>query len=234
VWGKNNDGLVAQRHLPPCARLIRRRGSIPLLTFTFCGMVATLDGMNAEGLALGHSSVGSIFQQSDRHVPIRLWGYEGMLSCRTTAEFVTHLSSLPGRDKGYSIVCVDRSGVTCSLEAPVPLVQVRRASHPAGHIHCVNCYQLPTLTEADRRTPEGKRNALARWRFLDEWLGQSEDFSLAAMQSLLRRHEYPEICRHGSEDGSVTEYSMVALAARGQVHYRHGLACEGEYEVVTL
>ena len=51
-------------------------------------MVATTDGMNAEGVAVGHSSVGSIFQQSDHHVPIRLWAYECMLKSRSTEEFV--------------------------------------------------------------------------------------------------------------------------------------------------
>ncbi len=234
VWGKNNDGGATQRHLPPCARLIRRTGSIPLVTFTFCGMVATLDGMNAEGLALGHSSVGSIFAQSDHHPPIRLWGYEGMLRCRTTGAFVEHLSGLPTRDKGYSIVCVDRAGVTCSIEAPVPLVQTRRARHPDGHMHCVNCYQLPHLAEADWRTPEGKRNARDRWDFLDGWLAQSEDFSLVAMRGLLRHHGSPAICRHAPDDPCVTEYSMIGLPARGEVHYRHGLACEGDYEVVRL
>lgn len=234
VWGKNNDGLLTQRHLPPCARLIRRDGSTPLLTFTFCGMVATLDGMNAEGLALGHSSVGSVFQQSDDHPQIRLWGYEGMLTCRTTEEFVRHLSALPMRDKGYSMVCVDRQGVSCSIEAPVPLVQVRRPSHPDGHVHCVNCYQLPHLAEADARTPVGKANAKARWQFLDEFLEQNGDFSAQGMRSLLCRHDHPEICRHASEDGCITEYAMVGLPAKGEVWYRHGLACEGEFEVVRL
>jgi len=234
VWGKNNDGQVKQRHLPPCARLIHRDGAIPLLTFTFCGMIATLDGMNAEGLALGHSSVGTIFQQSDHHPQIRHWGYEGMLTCRTTGEFVRHVSALPTRDKGYSIVCVDRAGTTCSIEAPVPVVQVRRSRHPDGHMHCVNCYQLPHLLGADWRTPEGKRNAQARWEFLDRFLEANDDFSAAGMQRLLCRHEYPEICRHASEDGSITEYSMIGLPAKAEVRYRHGLACDGEYEVVRF
>jgi hypothetical protein len=217
VWGKNNDGGVKQRHLPPCARLIRREGAIPLLTFTFCGMIATLDGMNAEGLAVGHSSVGTIFQQSDLHPQIRHFGYEGMLTCRTTGEFVRHLSSRPTRDKGYAIVCVDRAGTTCSVEAPVPLVQVRRSSHPDGHLHCVNCYQLPHLRDADWRTPAGKANAQARWAFLDRFLATNDDFSLGGMRRLLRRHGYPEICRHSSDDSSITEYSMIGLPQRGAV-----------------
>ncbi|MCK4590475.1 MAG: hypothetical protein KAT86_01875, partial [Candidatus Latescibacteria bacterium] len=107
IWGKNNDGLVGEERRPACARLVRRKYGIPLLIFTFCGMVATTDGMNAEGLAVGHSSVGSVFQQSDDHVPIRLWAYEGMMHSRTTAEFVRHMISLPTRGKGYSILCVD-------------------------------------------------------------------------------------------------------------------------------
>ncbi len=234
VWGKNNDGGATQRHLPPCARLIRREGAIPLLTFTFCGMIATLDGMNAEGLAVGHSSVGTIFQQSDTHPQIRHWGYEGMLTCATTGEFVRHMSSLPTRDKGYAMVCVDRQGTTCSLEAPVPVVQVRRSARSDGHLHCVNCYQLPHLLEADWRTPEGKANAQARWQFLDRYLEENEDFGRTGMQRLLSSHEPPGICRHGAPDACVTEYAMIGLPAQGEVRYRHGFACGGPYEVVRF
>jgi len=64
------------------ARVVAPANGIPQMTFTFCGMIATTDGMNAEGVAVGHSSVGSVFQQSDRHVPIRLQAYDAIRSTR--------------------------------------------------------------------------------------------------------------------------------------------------------
>ena len=145
LWGKNNDGHPKDERRPACARVIHRNDAIPMVNFTFCGMVATTDGMNAEGVAVGHSSVGSVFQQSDDFVPIRLWAYECMMQSRTTSEFVRRLSQLPTRGKGYSHVCVDAEGVMCSIEAPCPTMQVRNPEPDARHMNCVNCYQLPTL-----------------------------------------------------------------------------------------
>lgn len=229
IWGKNNDGGAPGERRPACARLIRRNDAIPLVNFTFCGMVATLDGVNAEGLAMGHSSVGSVFQQSDHHVPIRPWGYEGMLTCRTTAEFVRHMAGRPTRGKGYSVLCVDRGGAACSVEAPCPIVQVRRPTSELAHMNCVNHYQLAALSEADRRDEQGKRNSKARQHFLDEWLRANDDFSLEGMKGLLRHHGPISMCRHGDNDGSHTEYSMIALPRSGRVLYLDGYPCEEEF-----
>lgn len=234
LWGKNNDGYAPGKQRPHCARLIRRNDGIPHVNFTFCGLVATLDGVNAEGLSVGHSSVGSVFQQSDHHVPIRLWGYEGMMRCRTTAEFVRHMAALPTRDKGYSILCADREGVLCSLEAPVPLLQVRRPAPGLPHMNCVNYYQLPALAEADRRPPEGKANAKRRREFLDRWLATADDLSVEGMKGLLRHHGEVSICRHGGDDGSHTEYAMISAPASGRVLYLSGYPCEEEFSELTL
>lgn len=233
VWGKNNDGMSVEERRPACARLIRRNDALPTVVFTFCGLVATTDGMNAEGLAMGHSSVGSVFQQSHHHPLIRLWAYEGQMRCRTTTEFVEHMNRVPLRGKGYSIVCVDRGGVTCSLEAPCPLLQVRRAEGSVAHMNCVNYYQLPHLAEADRRTPEGKQNAIRRREFLDHRLATGDDFSTGGMKAILRHHE-PGICRHGDPDLSYTEYSMIGLPASGTVLYYDGNPCEGKYTRIEL
>ena len=238
IWGKNNDGNPPAR--PVCARLVRPEHGIPQVTFTFCGMVATTDGMNAEGVAVGHSSVGSVFQQSDAFVPIRLWAYEVMMRARTTGDFVERMSSTPLRGKGYSIVVLDRCGTACSVEAPCPLVQVRSPRTPQG-VHCVNCYQLPELAEADRRPPEGKTDALARWRLLDAVLADadsdSDDLSLASARRLLRRHgddDHPGLCRHGECQEMETEYSMIGLPTQGRVLFQQGHPCQEAYGELVL
>ena len=234
VWGKNNDGYAPGESRPPCGRLVRRKDGIPLIVFTFCGMVATTDGMNAEGLAMGHSSVGSIYQQSDHFVPIRLWAYECMMRTRTVAEFLRHFASRPTRDKGYSILCVDAKGAMCSIEAPCPVMQVRYPPEGARVMNCVNYYQLPHLWNADRRTETGKLNAIARRHVLDNAEATLPDRSVASMQTLLRHHGDVSICRHGGGDGSHTEYSMIGIPAQGKVLYCHGYPCREDYSQITF
>ena len=234
IWGKNNDGNSRQHPRPAHGRLVRRDDAIPTVVFTFCGMVATTDGMNAEGVAVGHSSVGSIYQQSDDYVPIRLWAYECLMHSRSTRELVRKMSSLPTRGKGYSHACVDREGVTCSIEAPCPVFQIRWPEAEHGHMNCTNYYQLPALAEADRRRPDGKLNAIARRAFLDDEVSQGKEMALEDMKRLLRHHGEPSICRHGGADMSFTEYSMIGLPRDRKVLYMDGNPCEGEFEEVDV
>jgi hypothetical protein len=235
IWAKNNDGEAPGQQKPPVARLIRRNDAIPQLNWTFCGMLSTIDGFNAEGLAAGHSSVGSVFDQSNHHVPIRLWAYEGLMRCRTAVDFARFMCSLPTRGKGYSSVIVDAGGGMCSLESPCPITQVRMPDEGQTYMNCVNYYQLPPLAEADRRPPAGKNNAIARAKMLDEqFLGASKR-SLADMKAILRRHDAPAICRHGGDDGSYTEFSMIGLCAERKALFLHEYPCEGaEYTQVQL
>lgn len=234
IWGKNNDGGAPGEQSPPVARLVRRNDGIPQLNWTFCGMLATIDGFNAEGLAVGHSSVGSVFGQSDHHVPIRLWAYEGLFRCRTVAEFVRHMCALPQRGKGYSSLAVDATGAMCSLESPCPLTQIRLPEPGETYMNCSNYYQLPALAEADRRPPEGKRNAIARARMLDERFLGNDRRSLSDMLEVLRYHGDPGICRHGAHDVSHTEYSMVGICAQRKALYLHGYPCQQEFLEVQL
>ncbi len=234
LWGKNNDGLAKDERRPPCARVIHRNDAIPMVNFTFCGMVATTDAMNAEGVAVGHSSVGSVFQQSDDFVPIRLWAYECMMQSRTTSEFVRRLSQLPTRGKGYSHVCVDTDGVMCSIEAPCPIMQVRNPESDALHMNCVNCYQLPTLADADRRSESGKCNAKARQGFLEQSLSELSNYSLVDMKAILRHHGQPSICRHGGTEDSHTEYSMIGMTQSRRVLFVDGNPCEDTYQEIQL
>ncbi len=236
IWGKNNDGGPPGKQGPPVARLVRRNDGVPQLNWTFCGMLATIDGFNAEGVGVGHSSVGSVFGQSDHHVPIRLWAYEGLFRCRSGEEFVRHMCALPTRGKGYSSVVVDASGYMCSLESPCPLGQVRRPEPGETYMNCSNYYQLPALSEADRRPPEGKVNAIARAEMLDaRFRGGKGGRDLEAMKQVLAYHGNPGICRHGAHDRSHTEYSMIGLCAERKALFLHGYPCEvGTYTEVQL
>ena len=236
IWGKNNDGGEPGKQAPPVARLIRRDDGVPQLNWTFCGLLATIDGFNAEGVAVGHSSVGSQFAQSKHHVPIRLWAYEGLFRCRSGEEFVRHMCAVPTFGKGYSSLLVDAEGFMCSLESPCPLTQIRWPAPGETYMNCSNYYQLDAISEADWRTPEGKENAVARARTLDErFKGGNGGRDLEAMKQVLRHHGTPSICRHGGDDQSWTEYSMIGLCAERKALFLHDYPCQGgEYTEVQL
>jgi len=234
IWGKNNDGGPPGKQLPVSARVIRPAKGIPVVEFPFCGMVGVGDGMNAEGVALGHSSVGSMFQRSDRHLPIRPWSHHALQHCRTAAELVEVMASRPLRGKGYSYVCVDRNGSMCSIEAPCPLLQVRHSENPRGAF-CVNCYLLPALAQADRRNAQGKDDALRRKAFIEKELEKDLPTGLERMKSMLRSHGEPaSLCRHGGKDSSHTEYSVIGLPGQNRVLFYHGNPCRGEYEEIRM
>jgi len=229
VWGKNNDGGPPNHRRPACGRIIRGDRGIPTINFTFAGWVSTIDGMNAEGLAVGHSSVGSVFGQSDSYAPVLLWAYEGLRNCGTVEQFARHMASVPTSGKGFSILAVDASGSMLSIEAACPLTQVRRPPEGARHMNCVNCYQLPALANADRRDLRGKANALKRRLFIEQALDREPVLNVETMKSLLRHHGDPSICRHGTDGPSHTEYSMIGLPTQGRVLLVDGYACEHEY-----
>ena len=116
LWGKNNDGYYHNHHLPQkpvCVKKIYPEHGIPMALVVTCGSLCIGDGLNAEGVAIGASSVGSIFGQSDRHPAIRLWNYHALQYSRGTRDFVRVTSRVALRGKGFSMVCVDRNGKTC-------------------------------------------------------------------------------------------------------------------------
>ena len=239
IWGKNNDGEALGKRRPACVKLVRPENGIPVAIVTHCANVAVTDGMNAEGVAVGHSSVGSAFQQSDHHVNFRLLSYDALLKTRTTGEFAAHMAALPTHEKGYAGVCVDRHGTMCAWEAPCPMFQVRAPGSQRG-VYCTNCYMIPALAEADRRTPEGKSDAHARARYLDGVLASEESLALPRMQALLRHHRDeanlgsdPGICRHGESCGHWTEYATIGLPAQGKLLYAPGNPCESEFHEVS-
>lgn len=236
ILGKNNDGTGIRR--PVYAKKVLPVQGIPHVAFPFAGWVGTASGMNAEGLSIGSSSVGSVLQRSNRHVPLRFWSYLAMQRCRTVGEYVEAMTERPLRGKGFSLLAVDRDGTAVSLEAPSPLVQVRRAEGRAM-MNCVNCFQLPALAGLDRRTPEGKAHALARIRLFERECKRGGVFDLDRMKALLRHHGgshgSPSVCRHGQEqDAAETEYSYICLPDRGEVLYLEGFPCENEYVRISI
>ncbi len=232
VLGKNNDGLSPDQKKPVCVRKIAPDHGIPLVVLTICGVVATIDGMNANGVALGHSSVGSRLMQSDLNPDIRLWSYHCLSRSRSTAEFARNMLCTPLRGKGFSILCVDRDGRMCSLEAPCPLMQIRRPDTTNG-MSCVNYYQLAALRDMDRRTHQGKADAHARRLLIDAIL-EKDVFDEKLMKATLALHGTPGICRHWEDRMHNTEYSYIALPAQGRVLYVDGYPCEQEYREIML
>ncbi len=235
LWGKNNDRPVNEGDIPFVIRRVHRTGGLGALIPSYCGLISGGDAINAAGLAVGHSSVGSRFQSSDRFVPVLLWIYEGLLRCRTTRAFCDHVTSRPTTGKGFSMVAVDAEGAAVSLEIPCPLAQIRPPLAGRRQVNCVNVYQLPTLRDMDARAPDAKCNALARAAFLDARLDGDDDRGLAAMRSLLRHHGQVNICRHGQEtDPGRTECSFIGVPAKRQLHYRFGLPCAGDYHQLDV
>ena len=236
LWGKNNDGHYRADppvQKPVCVKKIFPEHGIPMALVVTCGSLCIGDGLNAEGVAIGQSSVGSVFDQSDRHPAIRRWNYLALQNSRSTGDFVRITSRVALRGKGFSMVCVDREGEACSVEAPCPLVQIRYPDIETG-INCVNYYRLPQLADADRRTPEDKSNAVARGRFLDGVLREEQVFDLRRMKEVLRHHGAPSICRAGGKDQAFTKYSMIGMPKQNRLLFCDGQPCKSEYDEVVI
>lgn len=242
LWGKNNDGAYPP-HPGPVVNASGRRPAavlklypddgVPALCVTFCGWLSGADMLNAEGVAVGHSSVGSRLQQSRSHVSILQWMYHAMLTVHSAAEYAQTMVSRPTLGKGFSQAIVDRQGSMYSGEFVCPLAQIRRPEPGVRAMNCVNYYQLPFLEGLDRRTPDGLANAHARRDFLERAVGEG-DRSIEHMKRLLRHHGGDSICRHGGGDLSHTEYSVIGVTAERKLLVADGNPCQTEYAEVTV
>jgi hypothetical protein len=242
LWGKNNDG-----GFPPATGPVRdARGprpvallklypddGVPALCVSFCGWLSGGDMMNAAGVAVGHSSVGSRFAQNPAHVSVLHWMYWLMLTSRTGREYACRLTERPVYGKGFSQLVVDRGGVVVSAEVACPLVQLRWANPEDRSLNCVNHYQLPALEGRDARTPVGLANSKARQALLER-LGSESDRSVAHMQSILRYHGEPSVCRHGGDDLSHTEYSMIGITRDSRMLIADGNPCTHPYRDYSI
>lgn len=242
LWGKNNDGnhppnrgpvTDACGRRPVAALKLYPDDGIPAICVVFCGWLSGGDMMNAEGVAVGHSSVGSRFLQSSQHVPVLQWMYWIMLQARTAADYAQRLASLPTLGKGFSQLVADANGTMFSAEIPCPLAQFRLPESGAVGMNCVNCYQLPFLQGMDRRSPESLANAQARIGLLEQAVDDG-DRGIEHMQRLLRHHGEPAICRHGGADGGYTEYSMIGVTRERRMLIADGNPCEVSYVSVGI
>ncbi len=235
LWGKNNEGNFppGPGRRPFCVLKLYPDDGIPAICFTFCGWLSGGDMLNAEGVACGHSSVGSKFSQSRRHVSVLPWFYAGMLKSRTARDFAVHLTSLPLFGKGYTQVTVDRGGEIFSAELPCPLAQIRRPEPGASLVCCVNGYQLPWLRDVSNRTPEMLANSRGRKEFL-ETAGAAGARDIAHLKEILRHHGDFSICRHGGRDEAYTEYSMIGVVRERKALVADGNPCGSEYQEIIL
>ena len=236
IWGKNNEGNSAdmEGRRPVCALKLYPDDGIPAICFTFCGWLSGGDMINAEGVCTGHSSAGSRFAQSPYNVSALHWLYAGMLTVRSSGDLARHLTSVPLRGKGFSMVAVDRSGDMFSGELVCPLVQIREPVAGVHGMNCVNHYQLPSLKGIDMRTPEQLAYSIGRQAYLENAIEQG-DRSLAHMQSILRHHGEYSICRHRqSPDDAYTEYSMIGLPVAGRAYVLDGNPCQGSYTSISF
>jgi hypothetical protein len=231
LLGKNNDGYYRTRtnpRKPTFVKRVRRENGIPAIVVTTAGSLCTGDGMNGEGVAIGSSSVGSVFEQSDRFPAIRLWNYRCLLRARSATEFAEASARTQQRGKGFSMVCVDPSGTAISIEAPCPVTQIRRPDYPTG-ISCTNYYQLPQLAHADRRSAECRKNAVRRKEFFDSVLAGDGPFDLNHIKSVMRHKGEVSICCTEERDLLHTHHSVIAAPATGALYVCDGPPCHGEY-----
>lgn len=242
LWGKNNDGHFpaevsaprpGQGQRPRAVLKLYPPDGIPALCITFCGWLSGGDMVNAEGLAVGHSSVGSRFRQSALQVPALQWLYWILFRSKDTRSFQKNVTMLPLQGKGFSLVAVDRHGVVCGVEMACPLVQLRQPGADDRALHCVNHYELPELVDMHRRTAAGLANSVARSRLLKAEC-DAGDRSLGHLQRILRRHGEPAICRHGGADQAWTEFSVIGLPNRPALMVADGPPCTRDYAIVSL
>ncbi len=242
LWGKNNEGgsppntgpvIDGQGRRPVSVMKIYPDDGIPAICLTFCGWLSGGDMMNAEGVAVGHSSVGTKFHQSLYHAPLLQWLYWGMFHYRSADELARHVTSAPLRGKGFSQVTVDKKGGMFSGELACPLAQIRKPTDGDVGMNCVNHYQLPFLKNMDRREEKGLAYSQGRQRYLEAAVADG-DRSIEHMKKILRHHGDISICRHGGKDLSYTEYSMIAVTSEAKFLYTDGYPCEEEYIAVTF
>lgn len=126
-------------------RVLPDRG-LPFYQIACAGTVSPLGGLNAHGLALGHSVV-FLKDVPDHYegLPVSFLRRQVLQSCSSTAEAVERIVATPTIRVGDNIVLNDRGGNTCVIEkAP----QASRVLGPVdGAAYCSNTFTHPDLRE---------------------------------------------------------------------------------------
>jgi len=178
------------------------------------GRVHAETGLNAEGLAVGASSIHFKTQNPggiNRNIMTRLL----LQTCATTAEAVAFLEAHPTINRCYNFLLVDRKGDIANVERGPTTIGIRRPSN--GVLHCANHCQAPS-TAADENLREDRRiNSHARTSFLTR-VTEDAAFTptLAGMEAIIKSHEEPAgFCQHGSGNlHSFTGYLMIPEESR--------------------
>ena len=233
IFGKNLD-LAPNPDRGVCIRDVTYDDGSRIVHSAVEGEITARDTcMNGHGLTIGGSSVGSVFQQSVRNVPIEVAIYEMLRTCTTTDQAVHFLQRRPYIGKGYNFILVDEHGTGVALECPSPLLQVRRPEPGQDVVFCTNSYKLPSLLNADLRPPEGMKYSEKRFHYLERKLLQERvPRTIEQMKSLLSaQNDDGGLCRP-IEDGdpSVTRMSVVTLPAEREYWFTDGQPCAVPFE----
>jgi isopenicillin-N N-acyltransferase-like protein len=226
LLGKNNDGIpgVDQDFV---ALRARPDTGIPCLNIVKAGLVTGQDGMNAEGLAAGHASVGSRFDKSGPRIGLRAWAARCFATCRTTRAYIESMYGASLTGKGNNIVLCDAEGTTAVLEAAVPALGTRNLGDP--FVFATNHYVTPAFFPMDMR-PDGEKDiSIYRYGVLD-WVRQTDPpATVEALQALLRDDSPWAPCRHAPPHRAVTRWSIVSVIAERRLLLAPGLPSETEY-----
>jgi predicted choloylglycine hydrolase len=225
---KNNDAGINETN-PFVIRKCTPDVGIPTIQITYAGFLSGLDMMNAEGVANTHGSVGSIFAKAGNRIDIKLYLYHLMRVCKSLAEIIEGLRSVPLTGKGFSIAVGDAGKETAFLDAAVPEIGVRDRNR--DYDYSTNLYRASGLEHADLRSED--RRQICRNR--SEYLKGRDVRSLSQLKELLSDHQSPWApCRHGRESGSKTTWSVVALTEQNKFLVAAGHPCSNPYEEYVI
>jgi len=230
ILGKNNDGDIDDSQF--IVRLSNPDTGLPMIQITYAGWLSGLDAMNADGLVNGHSSAGSIFDKSGEKMDVRLWTYHLMRRCSTTQQFVERIEGVPITGKGFNIVLADPTGDICVVEAAVPEINYRNR-HDA-FVFATNHFITEPFKNADGRTLQQKVISQNRYKHLELVAQHSPPKDQTGVETVLKSHDGWGPCRHGKNQVSHTQWSMIGLPQKSLLLVSDGPPCKHVYHPFDL
>jgi len=230
ILGKNNDGDIDESEF--VVRISNPETGLPMIQVTYAGWLSGLDSMNADGLANAHSSVGSIFDRAGEKMDVRLWTYHLMRRCSTTQQFVERIEGVPITGKGFNIVLNDPIGDTCVVEAAVPEINFRNRRD--GFVFATNHFVTEPFKNADGRTHQQKVISQNRYNHLETVGQHSPPKDQLGIETVLKSHDMWGPCRHGENQVSHTQWSMIGLPQEKLLLVSDGPPCKHAYHPFDL